>query len=147
MNFGYLENLKWGLVVLVCAGFLYWGWSVRNRRLGRLISLKMKDILLRGVSLPVLIMSKALWLLAILFVFVALLGPRWGFKWEEVHRKGIDIYVAIDTSRSMMAEDVLPDRLERAKLEVRDLISHLHGDRIRLIAFAGKAFIKSWRSS
>ena len=61
----------------------------------------------------------------------------WGFRWEEVRREGIDLVVAIDTSRSMLATDVKPNRLARAKLAVRDLLPQLQGDRVGLVAFAG----------
>jgi Ca-activated chloride channel family protein len=79
---------------------------------------------------------------AALLVIVALAGPRWGFQWEEVHREGVDLIVAVDTSRSMLAEDVKPNRLERAKLAVQDLVKQLKGDRIGLVPFAGSAFVQ-----
>jgi Ca-activated chloride channel family protein len=79
---------------------------------------------------------------ALAFSLLALAGPLWGFHWEEVHREGVDIIVALDTSRSMLAEDVKPNRLERAKLAVEDLVKQLRGDRIGLIAFAGSAFVQ-----
>jgi Ca-activated chloride channel family protein len=73
---------------------------------------------------------------------VALAGPRWGFKWQEVRREGIDLIVAVDTSRSMLAADVAPNRLERAKLAVLDLLPRLRGDRVGLVPFAGAAFLE-----
>ncbi|MCF6158225.1 MAG: VWA domain-containing protein [wastewater metagenome] len=75
-----------------------------------------------------------------LFLIFTLIEPKWGYRWEEVERKGIDIVVAIDTSRSMLADDVKPNRLEVAKREVEDLLNVLEGDRIGLVAFAGSAF-------
>lgn len=80
---------------------------------------------------------------ALLLALIALMRPQWGFKWQEVKRQGIDILIALDTSRSMMAEDVLPNRLERSKLAIKDLIRKLKGDRIGLIAFSGTAFLQS----
>jgi len=68
--------------------------------------------------------------------------PQWGFQWEEVKRKGLDILIAVDTSKSMLAEDVKPNRLSRSKLAVKDLVKKLKGDRIGLIAFSGKAFLQ-----
>jgi Ca-activated chloride channel family protein len=73
---------------------------------------------------------------------IALGGPMWGFHWEEVRREGIDLVVAIDTSKSMLATDVAPNRLARAKLAVQDLLAQLAGDRIGLVAFAGTAFVQ-----
>lgn len=81
-------------------------------------------------------------LLGITFGIVALTQPQWGFHWEEIKRVGVDIIVAIDVSESMLAADVKPNRLERAKREVYDLIEMLEGDRIGLIAFAGTSFVQ-----
>lgn len=73
---------------------------------------------------------------------VALAGPQYGYRWETVDRRGIDLVVAIDCSRSMLAEDIQPNRLQRAKREVLDLLDLLQGDRIALVAFAGTAFLQ-----
>ena len=72
----------------------------------------------------------------------ALTRPQWGFHWEDIKRVGVDLMVAIDVSESMLAEDVKPSRLERAKREVYDLIHMMEGDRIGLIAFAGTSFVQ-----
>jgi len=74
-------------------------------------------------------------------LFLALSRPQAGFTWEEAHRQGIDILLAVDTSRSMLAEDVQPNRLERARLGILDFVSKLEGDRVGLIPFAGSAFL------
>lgn len=75
-------------------------------------------------------------------IVFALAGPRWGFQWEDVERRGVDLVVALDLSRSMLAEDAKPDRLTAAKREIRDLMDLLGGDRVGLVAFAGTAFIQ-----
>ena len=74
---------------------------------------------------------------------VSLAEPRWGYTFQNVKRKGIDLLLAVDTSRSMLANDVQPDRLERVKLAAQDLIAQLEGDRVGLIAFAGRAFVQA----
>ena len=71
----------------------------------------------------------------------ALMRPQWGFQWQEIKREGLDILVAVDTSKSMLTDDVKPNRLERSKLAVQDLVKKLEGDRIGLIAFAGTGFL------
>ncbi len=81
-------------------------------------------------------------LTALLFMVIALSGPRYGYKWQIVKQKGIDIIIAIDCSKSMLAEDIKPNRLYRAKMEVYDLLKMLRGDRIALVAFAGTAFLQ-----
>jgi len=82
-------------------------------------------------------------LLALGFAFIALAQPRWGYIYEDTKRKGIDLLMAIDTSRSMLSNDVQPNRLERVKLAAQDLITELQGDRVGLIAFAGRAFLQA----
>jgi Ca-activated chloride channel family protein len=75
-------------------------------------------------------------------VLAALAGPRWGSSWEEAQQRGLDIVVAVDTSRSMLARDVPPNRLEKAKLAVFDLMRQARDDRLGLVAFAGAAFLQ-----
>ena len=79
--------------------------------------------------------------LIFLFAILALMRPQWGFEWQEIKREGLDIIVVVDTSRSMLTQDVRPNRLERTKLAVQDLLKKLKGDRIGLVAFAGDAFM------
>ncbi|HEX6885563.1 MAG TPA: VWA domain-containing protein [Planctomycetota bacterium] len=74
-----------------------------------------------------------------LFLALALLGPVRGHTWRAVSRRGLDLVVCLDTSRSMLAQDLRPSRLERAKREIRGLLDHLGGDRVALVAFSGDA--------
>ncbi len=80
--------------------------------------------------------------LALGLAIVALARPRWGAKWEEVTQRGLSIIVALDTSKSMLAQDIKPNRLQQAKWGVRDLVKELRGDRVGLVAFAGDAFLQ-----
>jgi Ca-activated chloride channel homolog len=82
-------------------------------------------------------------LLGLALGFVALAQPRWGYTFENAKRKGLDLFIAIDTSRSMLSNDVQPNRLERVKLAAQDLINQLQGDRVGLIAFAGWAAVQA----
>ena len=75
-------------------------------------------------------------------MIMAIAGPRWGERIQEVTQKGVDIMICMDVSTSMLVEDVRPNRLERAKREVIDLIRVIQGDRIGLVAFAGEAFLQ-----
>ena len=86
--------------------------------------------------------KNSLLLLAVFLLFVALARPQWGANWEKAETRGIDLMIALDTSRSMLAEDIAPNRLERSKLAILDLLDSLQGDRIGLIAFAGNAFLQ-----
>src|SRR5438876_7279054 len=85
----------------------------------------------------------ALQLLGFALAVISLAQPRWGYTFEDVKRKGLDLFIAVDTSRSMLSNDVQPNRLERVKLAARDLINELQGDRVGLIAFAGRAFLQA----
>lgn len=80
--------------------------------------------------------------LTMLFLVLALMRPQFGLTFVSTPRVGAEILVCIDVSRSMLAEDVVPNRLERAKAEVRDLLPYLEGDQVGLIAFAGRASIR-----
>lgn len=83
-----------------------------------------------------------LFLSSIALIITALSGPQYGYKWETIERKGIDIIIALDCSKSMLAKDISPNRLERAKRKIYDLLDMLQGDRIGLVAFAGTAFLQ-----
>ncbi len=78
---------------------------------------------------------------AAFFAVLALMRPQWGFEVVNAPRRSAELMVALDVSRSMLAEDAAPNRLERAKAEVRDLLEYLSGDQVGLIAFAGRAAV------
>ncbi len=80
---------------------------------------------------------------AFVFIVIALTEPAWNPKPVEVKRQGRDVVILLDVSRSMLAEDIKPSRLERAKLAIKDLLSVLDGDRIGIVTFAGSATVKS----
>ncbi len=80
--------------------------------------------------------------LTIVFLLIALTRPQWGYQWEDVKQEGVDIIIALDVSRSMLAEDISPNRLERAKRKISDLLNMLKGDRVGLVAFAGTSFVQ-----
>ncbi len=85
----------------------------------------------------------ALVMLGLALAIVSLARPQWGYIYEDVKRKGLDLLFAVDTSRSMLSNDVQPNRLERVKLAAQDLVNQLQGDRVGLIAFAGRAFLQA----
>lgn len=86
--------------------------------------------------------KRVLFTLGVGLLFVALARPQAGFEWQETHRKGLELLFAVDTSKSMLAQDMKPDRLTRAKLGVKDLVAKLKGDGVGLVAFAGNAFLQ-----
>ncbi len=130
------------LLVPLAAGFLWRALQRRRAALELFAERRLLDSIAPSHASRRPELAAAVVVVALTFLVVALAGPKWGFHWEEVQREGIDLMVAIDTSRSMLARDVRPDRLERAKLAVQDLVGQLEGDRIGLIAFAGTSFVQ-----
>jgi Ca-activated chloride channel family protein len=76
------------------------------------------------------------------FLILALAQPQMGTKMEKVQRKGIDIMIALDVSKSMLSQDVAPSRLEKSKLLIQTLLKNLDGDRVGLVIFAGNAYLQ-----
>lgn len=81
-------------------------------------------------------------LASLTLLLLALANPQVGTKMQEVKQTGIDVYIALDVSRSMAAEDIKPNRLDKAKYQISNLIQKLRGDRIGLIIFSGDAYIQ-----
>jgi len=82
-------------------------------------------------------------MLVFLFSILALARPQWGEEKKKVERKGVDIIFLLDTSLSMLAEDIKPNRLEKAKLEIKSFVYRLEGDRVGMVAFAGAGFLQA----
>jgi Ca-activated chloride channel family protein len=120
-------------------------WSHRRGRelVSKIVAPRLREQLVGSVSPLRRAVRAALVLVALAFAAFALAQPRYGFIEKETRQKGRDVIVAIDTSRSMMATDVSPTRLARAKLFTQDLVRLMQGDRIGLIAFAGSAFLQA----
>lgn len=98
--------------------------------------------IIEGFSFRRRIFKYVLLCLCLMLLIVTLARPQWGYTWEEIKRKGVDIYVAIDVSDSMLAKDMDPNRLERAKRELIDFMNILEGDRVGLVVFGGSSFIQ-----
>jgi Ca-activated chloride channel family protein len=110
--------------------------------LAQFVSARLLPKLTSSISASRKFVKRILFILGIAFVFIALARPQVGFEFQETHRKGLELLFAVDTSKSMLAQDVKPDRLTRAKLAVTDLLAKLNGDGVGLIAFAGSSFLQ-----
>ncbi len=117
--------------------------SQRKRLLQKLVAARLADNLAGVVSPTRRRIRFALMLLGFACVIVSLAQPRMGYTWQERKTRGRDVLIAVDVSRSMLANDLAPNRLTRAKLAAEDLITQLGGDRVGLIAFAGSAFLQA----
>lgn len=136
------ENLEalhalWAVPVLL--GICFYGFARRERAMRRFASAGLLERLAPGRSGVRRWAKSVLVLLAVIAMIAALAGPQWGEYYQDVQRKGIDIMIVLDVSRSMLARDVVPSRLERAKQDIRDLVRILPGDRVGLVTFAGTA--------
>jgi len=142
MQFAYPIWLAVGLMVCIILAYGFAQFQKRNQAaLHRFAAGHLLEKLTESISPGRRMTKRILIILAVGAIFLALARPQMGFHWEEVKRKGIDILMAVDTSRSMLANDVKPNRLERSKMGIMDFVSKLEGDRVGLIPFAGTAFL------
>lgn len=137
---GHAVYLFWLIIVL--AGFFFWVNSLRKRTLEAFADKSLLAVLIASFDIHKYRLKQTLIIIVLIFSVFVLMRPQWGFKWQEIKRKGLDILIAVDVSKSMLAEDIKPNRLERTKLSLIDFIKHLKGDRIGLIAFSGSAFVQ-----
>ncbi len=133
-------NLLWLLIPLLI--FMRWAWKKRLSALSRFGDMELVQSLMEGVSREKQKTKLVLIFLVFALSLIALGRPLWGQKEQQLVSRGHDIMVALDVSRSMMAEDLKPNRLVRAKHEVANLIDRMQGNRIGLVVFAGQAFVQ-----
>ena len=142
MKFNQIEMLFliWAIPVFFLV--VVHGMKTRQAILARFASQKGLDAIAPETDSGRRWIKAGLVLCSLLFICLALSGPQYGYKWQTIEQKGVDIIVAIDLSRSMLATDIQPTRLDRAKREIYDLLAMLKGDRMGLVAFAGTAFLQ-----
>jgi len=115
---------------------------LRKKALNRFTSSILLKVLMPDSSAWRKWFRHTLWQLSVFFLIIAISNPQTGARMEEFKRKGIDLFLAIDVSNSMLAEDIVPNRLERSKQAIGRLIDKLEGDRIGMIVFAGRAYVQ-----
>jgi len=138
------SRLLWliaGMVPLLTAFFI-WSWRKRQKLIREFVRSRLLAELTVGVSKGMQKARLILLVMVVALLLATLARPQWGFFWEESRQRGLDIIVAIDTSQSMLAEDISPNRLTRAKLAALDLMQLAKQDRLGLVAFAGTAFLQ-----
>lgn len=137
-NFLYLWTLPVLIALFVISRQI---WKKRLARLGSLHLIQQKLIPnYRPSEHRIRLILSAL---ALLFLILALARPQWGEEKRKIQRKGVDIIFMLDTSLSMLSEDIKPSRFEKSKIEIRNIIKKLKGDRIGMVAFAGSGFLQS----
>ena len=141
-RFASAQYLLGYLVVPLLALFFWYAFRARKRVLLRFGTPRLIAKLSQSVNRRGRHWKAALVVVASIMLVTALARPQFGTRLETVTREGQDIVVALDVSSSMLAEDIAPNRLEKAKHAVGTLIERLRGDRIGLVAFAGEAFVQ-----
>jgi Ca-activated chloride channel family protein len=131
-----------GLLVLALGGVALAVALRRGARVQALLGSRLAPLLAPGVSALRPALKAAFQALGLALFAVALAQPQCGSRTELAKRRGIDLVVALDASKSMLARDVPPSRLERAKLELNTLLDSLKGDRVAIVAFAGDAYVQ-----
>lgn len=145
MSGAVLQNLPmlhflWALPVAV--SLFIFAHQMRQRALNRFIEAGLQDRIPTSVSQAKRHLKAILLLLTMVLITLGLARPAWNPKATTIERRGRDVVFVLDVSRSMLAEDLLPNRLERAKIAIHDCLDVLQGDRVALVAFAGTAAVK-----
>lgn len=123
--------------------FLYWLYRKnRTKLLNSFSNRTLHNILLPSFSGWKNTVKFSLIIISLVFLIIAAANPQIGTKMEEVKQTGIDVFILLDVSLSMQAEDIKPNRLNRAKFQIANLINRLRGDRIGLVVFAGEAYVQ-----
>ena len=134
-------RLQWALWLLLSvpliAGLLVRGYRARARSLARFGAAETVQPLIRGRSPRLRAVRGVLVLLGLACAILALSGPQYGSRTRVLKKRGIDLVIALDFSKSMLAKDVRPSRIDRAKAELSRLFAELTGDRVGVVAFAG----------
>ncbi len=141
MKFGAPENLLWLWVLLPLLFFVWWAIRYRHQQLSLFAQNELFVHIAKNHNPKNFQVRIFFFILIFVWGIFALARPQWGYEVREIKRRGTDILLIVDVSKSMLTRDVKPSRLERTKLAVKDLIKKLKGDRIGLIAFAGDAFL------
>src|SRR5690554_745616 len=141
MNWGYPNILYLLLIVPFLVLFLYIGTKRRQKRFKRFATNNLFDFFYNNFSIFHWNIKIVLLILALVFVIIAAARPQWDKEERVAQQQGIDIVICIDVSKSMDAADIRPSRLERAKNHISLFVSELKGDRVGLVAFAGKSMV------
>jgi Ca-activated chloride channel homolog len=142
-RFGFPDVLYAYAAIPLLLAFLWYAAKARRKALFRFAQPELAERLDRSVSRRARVIKRFLVVAALLLLVSAMARPQFGTRVETVRREGRDVIVAIDVSASMLAEDVAPNRLEKAKLAVASLLNRFEGDRVGLVVFAGQAFVQA----
>ncbi len=141
MTFGSPAYLYGLLLVPAAIIFLLWAERQRQRAIARVGEPSLIARLSQSVNTRGRRLKAVLWIGALALLIVSLARPQWGEAKQTMTQKGVQVMVALDVSKSMLAQDLKPDRLTRAKMEIAELMNHLNGDEVGLTVFSGASFV------
>jgi Ca-activated chloride channel family protein len=137
------KEYLWGLAALAPLTILFLLFQAwRSRNLARFANSSLLQQLTPGISFNKHLLKFILLALAFEFIVIGFANPQVGTKQDKVKRQGIDVFIAMDVSNSMLSEDIKPNRLMRAKNFVSNFIDELHNDRLGMIVFAGRSYMQ-----
>lgn len=138
------STFLWLLVIILLVAVLFYFFDKRvKRKVNSFFDFKLFQNIRKGFWELGYQVRTVLIFIALALFTIGLAGPKIGTEVREVQRRGVNMLIALDLSRSMNAEDVKPSRLQKAKFEISRLIERLRGDRVGLMVFTGEAFIQS----
>lgn len=141
-RFGNSEYLYFLIAIPVLLVWLFVMVYIRKKAIRRFGMVEVISQLMPAASAGRLVLKYIVVLLALTLLIIGVAGPQFGSKLKEIKREGVEIIIALDVSNSMNAEDIQPNRLERAKQAIARLVDRMVNDRIGLIVFAGDAYIQ-----
>ncbi len=141
MNIKHPELIPLYLLLIALIFLFVFLYKRRRKLLSGFADMKNLQNFIRGFSLDRFFFRLVLWFVIFFFLITALVSPRFGYEWKKVNSVGANILFAVDISKSMLAEDIKPSRLARAKMEISKLIDKFQGDRSGLLIFARDAYL------
>ena len=142
MTFGSPQYLYALLALPALMAFVWWAFARRAALVQRIGDPALIERLSMTVNRGMRRRRLVLWFLGIALIIIALARPQWGSDVQIVEHRGVQVMVALDISLSMLAQDLKPTRLDRAKLEISDMMSRLTGDEVGIVLFSGASFIQ-----
>ncbi len=142
LRFEHKEYFLLLLLIPLAVGLYYYIQYQTKKQLQKIGNLDLINRLMPGRDDKKLLIKFISFNIIIFFLILALAQPQMGTKMEKVQRKGIDVVIALDVSKSMLSQDVVPSRLDKSKLLIQTLLKKLDGDRVGLVVFAGNAYLQ-----
>ncbi len=142
VHWGATQNLIYFPVLVICIILLVYAVIRRRRVIALLVASRWSDLLMHAASPARSVFKMVLMIAGCCALFLALLQPQWDKKEEIIEQEGRDLFIALDISRSMLAQDISPDRLAFAKRKIKTLLKKLSCERVGLILFSGSTFVQ-----